>query len=334
MNRRPRELPADTVDGPELELVEPGTLAVPLELAQAARSYFASARSDNTRRAYEADWAKFCAWCAEHRASPCPAMPETIALFLAALAERGQRITTIRRSLAAISVAHQAQGAEPLPTRAAVVRDVLKGIARTRGVPPKRAPALEPRELSAMLATLPQDLRGIRDRALLTVGFAGAFRRAALVSLQVEHVRFVPEGAELVLCVDKTDPGHEGRTLPLAHAREPERCPVRSLRAWLDAAALERGHVFRSVDRWGHLGGPASEKAVARVVQRAATAAGLDRTFSAHSLRAGFITAARRAGASPERIRTISGHKDGSRVFEGYIRLADLWADHAGRGVL
>lgn len=308
------------------------------ELAARARAYFKGARSERTRRAYAGDWHRFAAWCVEQGRAAFPADPETVALYLAHLAAIGRKRATLVRARAAIAVAHRqdAQLDRPCPTKHALVVDVMKGIARAHGAPPERAPALRPDELEAMLTACPTDLRGARDRALLALGFAGAFRRAALVSLDVRDLAFVERGLEVLVRADKSDPTREGRRIPIAHAAVPARCPVAAVRAWLERAALrDTDPLFVAVGPGGRVGRRLRPRAVDRVVKKAAARAGLQIAgLSSHSLRAGFITAAIRQKHPLERIRVVSGHKEGSRAFEAYVRFAGLWDAHAGEGVL
>lgn len=304
------------------------------ELAALAQRYAGNARAPRTVRAYDGDWRRFTAWCEARGHRAFPAAPGTIALYLTELAHAGRKLATLRRARAAIAVAHRAHGLD-CPTRHLVVTDLLRGIARTKAQPPERAPALSPEHLDAMLETLGDDRRGARDRALLALGFAGAFRRSTLVALDVEDLTFVDAGLEIRVRADKSDPAREGRVLPVAFASLPERCAVRAVRAWIDAAALGEGPLFRAVSRAGAIGAARlSDRAVDRLVKRAARQAGLALDVSAHSLRAGFITAAVRQKHPPERIRVVSGHKEGSRSFEAYVRFAAIWDGYAGEGVL
>ena len=306
------------------------------ELLDLARRYVGDARAPRTLRAYDGDWRRFTAWCAARGHTPYPAAPDTTALYLTELAHEGKKLSTVRRARASIAVAHRARGTlDDCPTRHPLVRELMRGLARAKAEPPERAPAIAPEHLAAMLATLPTNLRGLRDRALLALGFAGAFRRSALVALRVDDLTFVPAGLEVRVRVDKSDPTREGRVLPVAYAAEPQRCAVRAVRAWIDAADLRAGPLFRAVSRRGGVGQRSvSDRAVDRLVKRTARDAGIELAVSAHSLRAGFITSAVRQKHPIERIRVVSGHKEGSRAFEAYIRFADLWDGYAGEGVL
>jgi integrase len=157
-------------------------------------------------------------------------------------------------------------------------------------------------ELRRVLAALPATLHGARDRALLLVGWAGAFRRSALVSLDVADLLFTPaEGVAVTLRRDKTDQERRGRVLAIPFGSSAEVCPVRSVRAWLDVAGVSEGPIFRAVDRHGRVGAARlSDRAVALVVQNVAAAIDLDAaTFAGHSLRAGFATSAARGQGRP-----------------------------------
>lgn len=321
--------------GPPAPLAPPAPPS-PEELVALARGFVGQARAPRTLRAYDGDWRRFTVWCAARGHAPYPAAPSAVALYLTELAHAGKRLATLRRARASIAVAHRARGTvDACPTRHPLVLELMRGFARAKAAPPERAPALAPDQLSAMLATLGRGRRGLRDRALLALGFAGAFRRSALVALRVEDLRFVPAGLEVLVRADKSDPAREGRVLPVALAAAPERCAVRAVRAWIDAADLREGPLFRAIGKGGAIGPRAlSDRAVDRLVKRAARAAGVTLPVSAHSLRAGFITSAVRQKHPLERIRLVSGHKEGSRAFEAYVRFADLWDGYAGEGVL
>lgn len=301
-------------------------------LADDARRYAAGAAAPNTLRAYRADWRHFVAWCAEHRLEALPAAPEAVALYLVDLA-RTRRVATLQRRLSSISRAHRLAGA-PSPTQAAVVRETWAGIRRAKGVAPTQVAPAATAELRRMVTTLDDSPIGLRDRALLLLGFAGALRRSELVALDAGDVDHVDEGLVVTLRRAKTDQEARGRRVGVPYGSYPATCPVRSLRRWLEAAAVAEGPVFRPVDRHGRIGtARLSDKAVARAVKRAAGRAGLDPTrYAGHSLRAGFATAAAAAGASERAIQNQTGHKSVT-VLRGYIREGSLFLDNAAARV-
>lgn len=284
--------------------------------------------------AYASTWKKFAAWCATTGVDSLPAMPQAIALYITHLADAKYKAATIDRALVAISQVHKLAG-HPTPTSAPHVREVRAGIRRTLGTAQVRKAPVLVDDLRAMTSQLDDTkLIGLRDRALLVLGFSGAFRRSELVALDVEDVVFVRDGLEVTIRRSKTDQQGEGRKLGVPFGSAPTTCPVRALRAWLDAAEITTGAVFRSVNRHGRvsakrLGG----HAVACVVKSHAEAAGLDATtYSGHSLRAGLATAAAKAGKSERVIAKTTGHKS-MTVLRRYIRDAELLIENAASGI-
>jgi site-specific recombinase XerD len=257
---------------------------VPVDLVEAARHFAAASKAPRTRKAYRAAWGAFVTWCEAQGLQALPAAPRTVAAFLAARAREGRRVSTLEQSLAAISQAHQAAGL-PSPRSAAEVREVLRGIRRTLGVAPLQKNPILVEDLRRMVATLPEDLLGVRDRAMLLVGFAGAFRRSELVGLDLADVVFTVEGLEVTLRRSKTDQEGQGRKLGIPYGSTAGVCPVRCLKRWLEAAGIVDGPLFRAVNGSTVRTERLSDKAVARLVKRAAANAGLDPSrFSGHSL--------------------------------------------------
>lgn len=298
-----------------------------------AQSYAAQARAENTTRAYRADWATFTAWADDRELDELPASPVTVATYAAHLATLGRAVSTIGRAMVAISQAHRLTG-HASPTSSATVRDTLKGIRREKGSAQKGVAPVLVDGLRAMVANLPASLLGDRDRALLLTGWAAALRRSELVALDVADLAFSVEGATVTIRRSKTDQDGEGERIAIPYGGSPATCPVRALRRWLDSSAIVAGPVFRTVNRWGHLGeGRLSDRAVALVVQRYAAAAGLDvGHFAGHSLRAGLATQAAKSGKSERAIMKQTRHRSVVMV-RRYIRDADLWTDNAAAGL-
>ena len=296
-----------------------------------ARDYIKEGKAPNTRRAYAADWRDFRAWCVLHGRPSLPASPETVAFYLSDLAERC-KTSTLQRRLAAISQAHQAAGqnAHEVPTKPATVRAVMSGIRRTKGTAQRGKAAAVTAVVRAMVEGTPDRLLGARDRALLLLGFSGAFRRSELVALDVEDLEFTGDGLVVTQRRGKTDQEGAGRKIGIPFGGKPDTCPVRAVREWLDVAAIMSGPVFRSVNRHGQVQpGRLSDKAVAIVVKRHAPGAGLDPSrYAGHSLRAGLATAAAAAGASERSIMNQTGHRSVAMVRK-YIRDGQLFRDNA-----
>ena len=245
-----------------------------------------------------------------------PAAVDTVTSYLAQLAQAGAKASTISRRLAALAYVHRAAGVES-PTREVAVREVTRGLRRQLGTAPATKAPLLADDVRRLRAALPgSDPATLRDRAVLLVGFVGALRRSELVGLNVADLVADERGYLLRLGRTKTDQEGRGERVALPRSRDPRLCPVRALDAWLAAAEIRRGAVFRPVRRDGRAGTQRlSDRAVARIVQRACARAGMDPTpFSGHSLRAGMATMAALNGASERGIMRQTRHKGGEMV--------------------
>jgi site-specific recombinase XerD len=303
-------------------------------LVSRAREFVSQSKAEATKKAYASDWSSFTTWCQSFGFRALPASPETIATYISCLVSHGRKVATIQRSLVSISQAHK-MGGFHTPTSDALVREVLKGVRRSLGTAQvQKAPAL-PDQIKAMLATLPDDLLGVRDRALLLLGFSGGVRRSELVDLDVADIEFTADGLVVTIKKSKADQESLGRKIGIPYGSCPATCPVRSLRTWLDAAGIRRGSVFRPVGRWGHVGdGRLDDRAVARVVKKYASMTGLDpEKYAGHSLRAGLATAAAKAGKSERSIMNQTGHRSVQMVRK-YIRDGGLFLENAAAGLL
>ncbi len=195
----------------------------------AHRWYVGATRAGSTRRAYASDWSHFLGWYGSRHLAALPALPETVALYITDLA-RERRVATVQRRLAALSQVHQDAG-YPTPTEDRLVRKTMSGIRRTHGTAPRRKSATRTNLLREMVHDLPASAEGARDRALLLMGFAGAFRRSELVALDRGDVVFDPDGVRVTIRVSKTDQEAAGAIVGLPYGDHPETCPVRALRA-------------------------------------------------------------------------------------------------------
>ena len=324
---------------PLVPLVEdrPG---LPVEAAAIVRAYQQASKADATVRAYRGDALVFQAWCARFGFRSLPASPEAVAAFIVSEAEEGRAASTLGRRLAAIRYAHKLAGAAD-PTEDEGVRAAMKGARRKVGVAPTQKAAATAEVLAALLMRTPDTPTGKRDRALLALGFAGAFRRSELVALDVADLVEDPEGLRVRVRRSKTDQEGRGLEKAIPHGRFIR--PVALVREWLDAAGIADGPVFRPVSRSGNVRCPdpgtakpprLTTQTVADIIKRYCTAAGLDAsTFGAHSLRAGYITTAAERGADLARIMDQSGHRD-PRTVVGYIRRANAFKGHSGSGFL
>jgi len=302
------------------------------EEIRVAVEYQENSRSAATRKAYLSDWRIFVAWCEARELSPHPASPETVCLFLSSQADSGSKVSTLGRRVASIRLAHTSAGLES-PTATEAVKTTMKGIRRSIGAAPVQKVAATAEKVREMVERCDSSLRGLRDRALLLLGFAGAFRRSELSALTVDDLEETDKGLRVHVRRSKTDQEGVGATVPVV--RGDRACPVEAVRAWLDAAGISEGPVFRRMMKGGHVTDDAlSAHSIGATVKRYAKAAGYDAAeFGGHSLRAGFLTSAAERGASIFRMMDVSRHKSVDTV-RGYVRRAEEFTDHAGQGLL
>jgi integrase len=302
----------------------------------AARRYADASRAPSTQRAYLSDWRRFSAWCLTRGIETLPADPRVVAVFLSAEADAGSAPLTIGRRLAAIGWVHRRAGLQPPQARegAAVILEIMAGIRRSHGIAAYKKHAADADVLRDILRCIAgDDLRCVRDRALLAFGMAGAFRRSELVALRLEDVARVPEGLRITIRRSKTDQDGAGLAIAIPDGRRLK--PKILLESWIARAGIVDGFLFRRLTAGGVVTpSPMSDRAVARLVQARAAAAGyVAGDFGGHSLRAGFLTAAARSGASIFKMREVSRHKS-MQVLADYVRDAELFRDHAGDGFL
>ena len=341
-----------------------GTLAAERDAAQA---YARMAKAENTRRAYRAAVRAWCAWCLTRNLPPLPAAGADVAAFLAG--ERaGKNLSpeTIKLRRAGIRYLHRAAGC-PVPTDDVCVSETLAGIQRDaarNGQLPRKKVAATVTILRRLLVPIPQDLRGLRDRALLLVGFAGALRRSELAAIRLEHLEKTDRGIRLTLPHSK-GAQDSAVTVPLPYG-DTELCPIHALEAWLQAASLTDGPVFRRIwlpargglpTRGGlpprlqqgaspaGLPAPApalprigttaiTPQTVAQIVQARAVAAGFGlRELGGHSLKRGALTTGMERGVHPAKLKRLGRHKSFDVLGE-YLEFGDLFEAHPLSGVL
>ena len=296
-----------------------------------AAGYALSEKADATRRAYRADIRRFSTWCEAVGAIALPATPATVAAYLAALADLRLKVSTISRRAAAITYAHKLASFEPPINES--VKAVMRGIRRKLGTAQKgKAPATAA-VVAKLVKHIPDDLSGKRDKALILIGFAAALRRSELVALTLPDVERAPDGIVLHIRQSKTDQDGQGDQIAVPNGRKLR--PVEALYAWLEAAAITHGPIFRRVMKGGgRLGNRLTTQSVALIVKRWAKAARVDSdSLSGHSLRAGFVTSALADGADLFKVMDVTRHRE-VKTLKAYDRRAKAFRDHAGKGFL
>jgi site-specific recombinase XerD len=289
--------------------------------------------ADNTRRAYASDLRSFTAYCTKLGLPVMPTDVPTLTGYIAHLTDLGRKLTTINRHLAAIGKLHSLNG-HSYPSDDVLVKATLDGVAREKNHELKQAPDFSTDQLKSVLRTL--DLTtpvGLRDRALLLLGFAGAFRREELVALNVESVH--RQGMNLVVKLAKSKANQTGKDERKVLFPSPSElsCPVRAVEQWIEALHRSTGPLFVRIRR-GSGGNPGQPEAsrlsdwsVNQLVKKH-----LGPHYTAHSLRASFVTMAVRNGSLNKHIRNQTGQKTDSMI-ERYTRMDDLTRDNAAQNL-
>ena len=306
---------------------------LPSDVAARAHGLAVQSRAESTLTTYRRRWKAFSGWCRDHDLAVLPAEPTTVAGWVA---DCGNSLSTIRVTLAAIVAAHRMSQHDD-PTKHEVVRAVVQGLRREQGSAQKQVAPILTDTLRKMIEACPETPTGHRDRAMLLLGFAGAFRRSELAALRLEDLDWRTEGLVVNLQRSKTDQGGEGRRIGIPYGSDPITCPVRVLRSWLAWMAQEARRrppvapsaLFPALSPSGGLGAALGGRAVAQMIKRAAERVGVDpATVSGHSLRAGFATQAAMSGAAERAIARQTGHKN-LQTLRKYIREGTLFRENA-----
>ena len=312
--------------------------------------------AENTRTAYRKGWNRFAAFCRSRDVDPMAATPDDVADFLVALASeprspkattghgRPLALGTIRVLVAAINRRFR-EANRNSPAGDVRVRSVLRGLGRLEARRPRRVKALREHEIASILAGCDdlaanrrQQAIAVRDAAVIGLGFAAALRRSEICALEVADVEFLRPGEDvpgLFVHVRRSKTDQLGRGQRIAVPEGARIRPVSRLRDWLQVSGIERGPLFRTMRRGGHVQGrPLHPTDIARMVKRWVRAIGLDPAhYSGHSLRAGFVTSAAAHHARLDKIMEVTRHSSAGMVLR-YIRQADAFEDHAGAGFL
>lgn len=289
--------------------------------AEDVRQYLNSALAENTLTAYRKDIERFVNW-----GGSIPCSPDMLVSYLVLHAET-HTVATLGRWMVSISRVHALQRL-PDPAKAELVKLTMRGIKRRHGRPQRQASPAMKEDMILMLSHAPNNLRGLRNRALLLLGFTGALRRSELCAVNVEDMEFNAQGIVLTIPRSKTDQSGEGQKVGIPFGRS-KVCPVQAIKNWLDASGITTGPVFRAVEKGTVTSHALCDRTVANIVKAYAKEAGLDpANYSGHSLRAGLATSAAEHGFSSWEIRRQTRHASDA-MLQRYIRLGSLFQRNA-----
>jgi len=279
-----------------------------------------NSKSANTLRAYQSDYNDFSLFCSKNGFQAMPTQPKILALYLTHLSSYS-KYSTLKRRLASISIIHKTKG-HYIDTKHPIIVENLMGIKRTNGTNQKGKKPLLINDLKLLIQAIDmskeKNIRKIRDKALILIGFSGGFRRSELVDIEYEDVEFVEEGVKIFVKRSKTDQSGEGMTKAIPYFDNINFCPVKALNKWVVVADLKDGKIFNI-----------SDKNVALIIKKYANYAGLDaHKYAGHSLRSGFATSTAESGAEERNIMAMTGHKS-TEMVRRYIKEANLFKNNA-----
>ena len=279
-----------------------------------------NSKSKNTLRAYQSDYNDFSLFCSKNGFQAMPTQPKILALYITHLASYS-KYSTLKRRLASISIIHKTKG-HYIDTKHPIIVENLMGIKRTNGSNQKGKKPLLINDLKLLINSIDEskekNIRKIRDKALVLIGFSGGFRRSELVDIEYEDIEFVEEGVKIFVKRSKTDQSGEGMTKAIPYFDNINFCPVKALNKWVVEAEIKEGKIFNI-----------SDKSVALIIKKYANYAGLDsRRYAGHSLRSGFATSTAESGAEERNIMAMTGHKS-TEMVRRYIKEANLFKNNA-----
>jgi len=292
-----------------------------------------SSKAKNTIRAYKSDFNDFGLFCAQNGFKSLPSEAKIISLYLTQLSTKEVKISTIKRRLVSIGVIHRLKG-HYLDTKHPLIVENLMGIKRRKGSIQNGKKPLLINNLKRLINVIDQQkkeqIKILRDRTIILIGFSGGFRRNEIVSLDCDDLDFVEEGLKINIKRSKTDQFGEGSIKGLPYFDNSQYCPVVSLKNWIDIAKINSGSLFRRFSKGSRLTEKRlTDQTVALLIKEYLKLAGVDnKNYSGHSLRSGFATSAAESGAEERSIMAMTGHKS-SEMVRRYIKEANLFKNNA-----
>ena len=292
-----------------------------------------SSKANNTVRAYKSDFTDFSLFCAQNGFKSLPSEPKIVSLYLTHLSVKDAKISTLKRRLVSIGVIHKLKGYY-LDTKHPSIIENIMGIKRRKGSVQKSKKPILINYLKQIINVIDEldkkEIKKLRDRSIILIGFSGGFRRNEIVSLDYDDLDFVPEGLKINLRRSKTDQFGEGFTKALPYFDSPVYCPVVSLKKWLDVSKIASGPLFRKFVKGSKLSeNRLTDQTVALLIKEYLRLAGIDsKNYSGHSLRSGFATSAAESGVEERSIMAMTGHKS-TEMVRRYIKEANLFKNNA-----
>jgi len=292
-----------------------------------------SSKAKNTVRAYKSDFNDFGLFCVKNGFKSLPTEPKVVSLYLTYLSTKDAKMSTLKRRLVSIGVIHRLKG-HYLDSKHPTIIENIMGIKRRKGSIQKGKKPLLINNLKKLIDVIDQennqDIKKLRDRSIILIGFSGGFRRNEIVSLDYNDLDFVEEGVKVQIRRSKTDQFGEGSVKALPYFDSSKYCPVISLKNWIEISKIESGPLFRRFVKGSKLSEKRlTDQTVALLIKEYLKLAGIDsKNYSGHSLRSGFATSAAESGAEERNIMAMTGHKS-TEMVRRYIKEANLFKNNA-----
>jgi site-specific recombinase XerD len=292
-----------------------------------------NSKANNTVRAYQSDYNDFGLFCAKNGFKSLPSEPKIVSLYLTHLSIKNAKMSTLKRRLVSIGVIHRLKG-HYLDTKHPSIIENIMGIKRRKGSIQKGKKPILIRHLKEIINIIDQqkknEIKNLRDRSIILIGFSGGFRRNEIVSLDYHDLEFVPEGLKINLKRSKTDQFGEGFVKGLPYFDNSQYCPVVSIKKWIEISKISSGPLFRRFKKGLILSdNRLTDQTVALLIKEYLQLAGIDsKNYSGHSLRSGFATTAAESGAEERSIMAMTGHKS-TEMVRRYIKDANLFKNNA-----
>jgi site-specific recombinase XerD len=292
-----------------------------------------SSKALNTVRAYKSDFKDFGLFCVQNGFKNLPTEPKIVSLYLTYLSTKDIKISTIKRRLVSIGVIHKIKG-HYLDTKHPIIIENLMGIKRRKGIVQKGKKPILINDLKKIIDVINQqkieDIKKLRDKSIVLIGFSGGFRRNEIVALDIDDLEFVFEGLKVTVKKSKTDQFGEGLIKGIPYFENKLYCPVTTIKRWLNVSKINKGPLFRRFSKGSKLSEHRlTDQTVALIIKEYLNIAGINSSnYSGHSLRSGFATSAAEAGAEERSIMAMTGHKS-SEMVRRYIKEANLFKNNA-----